>query len=115
MSNTPGSVYVDVAAMEWEPTAFPGIEMKRLWQNPDGGGFTALFRTQPGARLPLHRHRGFEQTYVIEGSLADDEGVCTAGNFVWRHPGSVHDAHSPDGCLAIGIFQEPNEFLEPSD
>ena len=114
MSTNPpaGSVYVDVDAMEWQSTPFPGIRIKILFQEPDGEGFTALFQADPGAKLPLHRHLGVEQSYIIEGSLVDDEGVCTAGNFVWRHPGSVHEAHSPDGLLVIGIFQRPNEFLE---
>ena len=114
MSTNPpaGSVYVDVDAMEWQSTPFPGIRIKILFQEPDGEGFTALFQADPGAKLPLHRHLGVEQSYISEGSLVDDEGVCTAGNFVWRHPGSVHEAHSPDGLLGIGIFQRPNEFLE---
>ena len=73
---------------------------------------TALFRWQPGAVLPFHEHVEVEQTFVLEGSLADEQGECTAGNFVWRQAGSIHTAHSPHGCLAIGVFQQPNEFLE---
>ena len=38
--------------------------------------------------LPSHRHVGIEQSYVIEGTLVDDDGACSAGNFVWRRPGS---------------------------
>ena len=109
------SEYLDVEGLPWEPTKFPGIEMKILWRDDDGEGFTAMFRVEAGARLPLHRHVGVEQTFVLEGSLVDDEGACTAGNFVWRHPGSVHSAYSPDGCLAIGIFQKQNEFLDEDD
>ena len=45
----------------------------------------------------------------------DDDGECTAGNFVWRRPGSVHRAWSPNGCIGIGIFERPNEFLEEPD
>ena len=112
MLPTSHSVYLDLAATEWQPTQFPGIVMKLLWQDEAGEAFTALFKAEPGARLPRHRHRGVEQTFVLEGSLADDEGVCTAGNFVWRRPGSVHSAWSPDGCLAIGMFSARNEFLE---
>ena len=107
----PNSLYVDVDALDWQATDFPGISMKELWRSDDGLSFTALFRFEPGARLPQHRHEGLEQTFVLEGSLVDDEGVCTAGNFVSRRPGSVHSAHSPDGCLSIGIFQLPNTFL----
>ena len=65
-----------------------------------------------GARLPRHRHTGLEQSFILQGSLVDEDGACTAGNFVWRRPGSVHGAWSPDGCLVIGIFESPNEFLE---
>ena len=66
----------------------------------------------PGATLPKHRHRGVEQTFVLEGSLVDDDGSCTAGYFVWRDCESVHTAHSPDGCVALGIFQKANEFFD---
>lgn len=38
--------------------------------------------------------------------------MCTAGDFVWRRPGSVHEAWSPDGCVGIGMFETPNQFLE---
>ena len=107
-----GSVYIDVDDMDWEPTRFPGISIKVLWKDEASDAYTALFQLKPGAELPRHRHGGVEQTFVLQGSLVDEHGVCTAGNFVWRHPGSVHTAHSPEGCLAIGIFQGLNEFLD---
>jgi hypothetical protein len=44
----------------------------------------------------------------------DDDGACTAGNFVWRRPGSVHNAWTPDGCVVLGVFEAPNEFLTGS-
>ena len=106
------SVYVNVDDLEWEASPFPGIRVKTLWKSDDSDAYTALFHVEPGSKLPRHRHCGIEQTFVIEGSLVDDDGACTAGNFVWRPAGSVHSAHSPDGCLAIGVFQCPNEFLE---
>lgn len=110
--SSPGSHYLDVEHIPWQPTQFPGVEMKMLWQAPDREAFTAMFRMAPGSRLPRHRHVGIEQTFVLEGSLVDEEGACTAGHFVWREPGSVHTAHSPDGCLSISIFQRANEFLD---
>ena len=108
----PGSHYIDVENLPWQSTPFPGVEMKILWRDPNSEAFTALFRTAPGATLPKHRHRGIEQTFVLKGSLIDDDGVCTAGNFVWRDVGSVHSAHSPEGCLTIGIFQKSNHFFD---
>ncbi len=106
------SRYVDVAELPWQATKYPGIEMKVLMKDEDAGLITALFRCEAGARLPLHEHTGIEQTYVLEGSLADNEGEVTAGNYVWRPAGSRHSAHSPDGVLAISFFLSPNRFLE---
>ena len=111
----PGSIYIDLDNMDWEPTKFPGIRTKVLWKDESSEAYTALFHFEPGASLPRHRHRGVEQTFVLEGSLADEYGECTAGNFVWREPGSIHSAHSPNGCLSIGIFQRTNEFVGEED
>ncbi len=107
-----GSEYLDVSMLPWEPTSFPGVKVKTLWRDSSGEAYTALFRMEPGARLPTHRHTAVEQTFVLEGSLVDEEGVCSAGNFVWRRPGSAHTAHSPEGCLTLAIFQKANQFLE---
>ena len=59
-----------------------------------------------------HEHTKLEQTYVLEGSLEDDEGVCSAGNFVWRPGGNTHIAHSPKGAVILSIFTAPNRFLD---
>lgn len=107
---TAGSVYLDVPGSAWQSTPFPGVERKVLYEEASGRQ-TVLFRMVPGAELPPHRHVGLEQSYVLEGALVDDEGVCAAGNFVWRRPGSVHRAWAPQGCLVLGIFETPNEFL----
>ncbi len=110
LKETARSVYLDVSKIAWEPTKYPGVETKTLYKDPSGRQ-TVLTRMAPGARLPDHRHTGVEQSFVLEGTLVDEDGVCAAGNFVWRRPGSVHTAWSPDGCLILAIFESPNEFL----
>ena len=52
-----------------------------------------------------------EQTYVLQGSIVDDEGEVTAGNYVWRPKGNRHLARSPGGALVISFFLKPNKFL----
>lgn len=110
VKTTERSVYLDVSGIAWDSTPYPGVETKTLYRDASGR-MTTLTRMAPGAVLPRHRHVGLEQSYVLEGTLVDEDGVCTAGNFVWRRPGSVHAASSPDGCLVLGIFEAPNEFL----
>jgi anti-sigma factor ChrR (cupin superfamily) len=104
------SRYVDVVGMPWESTAFPGIEMKILFTDPETGMSTILFKMAPGAVVPLHEHTGIEQTYVLSGSLVDDEGAATEGNFVWRPGGNVHVARAPEGAVFLSLFMKPNRF-----
>src|SRR5580692_3353497 len=106
------SRYVDVAALPWQPMRFPGIDMKILLEDKATGLLTALVRMQPGATLPLHEHTDIEQTYVLEGSLADDEGEVCAGDYVWRPKGNRHIAHAPRGALVLSFFLSPNRFLD---
>ena len=88
--NTPGvdfsklaplaSRLVDVAGLAWSPTPFDGIQMKTLVKDDETGLMTCLFRWAPGAVLPLHENVRLEQTFVLEGSLVDEDGEVTAGN-----------------------------------
>jgi anti-sigma factor ChrR (cupin superfamily) len=105
------SRYVDVASLPWKPTPCAGIEMKILVEDTQSGLMTALFRWQPGAELALHEHVEVEQTFVLEGSLVDEEGEVTAGNYVWRPKGNRHTARSPNGALVLSMFLKPNIFL----
>ena len=105
------SRYVDVPALPWVPSKFPGIDLKVLMEDKETGLLTALTRFAPGAKLPDHEHVALEQSYVISGSLVDDEGVATPGNYVWRPAGSRHNAHSPDGAVVLSFFLKPNKFL----
>ena len=106
------SRYVDVEGLPWKPTPTPGIDMKVLMQDEESGLLTALFRWQPGTQLPLHEHVEVEQTYVLSGSIVDDEGEVREGGFVWRPRGNRHLARSPGGALVLSFFLKPNRFLE---
>jgi anti-sigma factor ChrR (cupin superfamily) len=115
-SNLPplASRFVDIASLPWERTRYPGVEQKTLLVERETGMLTALMRMAPGARLPDHEHVRIEQTYVLEGSLVCGEGVCRAGQFVWRPAGSRHEAWAgAEGGLFLAMFQVPNKFFQP--
>lgn len=105
------SHYIDAAAMPWQATDFPGIEMKVLYTDPASGMSTILFKMEPGAVVPLHEHTAVEQTYMLEGSLEDGEGNCGPGSFVWRPGGNTHVARSPNGAVFLSFFTKPNRFF----
>ncbi|MEO8626703.1 MAG: cupin domain-containing protein [Betaproteobacteria bacterium] len=126
MANTPfmptheglsasASRYVNVDALPWKPTASPGIDIKVLMEDKDSGLLTALFRWAPGSQLGLHEHIDIEQTYILSGSLVDEEGEARTGDYVWRPKGSRHIARSPDGALILAFFLKPNKFFSPAE
>lgn len=103
--------FVVVDELGWKATPSPGIEMKVLMRDEERGLLTALFRWQPGAVLPLHEHVDIEQTWVLAGSIVDDEGEVLAGNFSWRPAGNRHAARAPEGALVLAFFLKPNVFV----
>jgi anti-sigma factor ChrR (cupin superfamily) len=105
-----GSTYVDPSTMEWQPSQFEKIAMKVLYRDEAKGEMTVLLKWEPGASLPFHRHPEIEQSYVLEGSFYDHDGICKAGEFVWRKPGSLHETHSDEGCVILAIYRKPNVF-----
>lgn len=102
---------VGVDSLPWNPTPFAGIEVKTLLKDETSGLMTCLFRWAAGAVLPMHEHIELEQTFILEGSLVDEDGEVTAGNFVWRPAGSTHVATAPNGALVLCFFLKPNRFL----
>jgi anti-sigma factor ChrR (cupin superfamily) len=105
------SRFVDIDAMPWTDTPNPGMKVKVLYYDPKTEMLTMLSRLAPGAGIPEHTHEDLEQTFVLEGSLVDDEGACTAGNFVIRARGSRHAPVAPDGCTMLVFFQKPTAAL----
>lgn len=105
------SRYVDVDALPWQPSRFPGVQLKVLMEDPKTGLQTTLTRMAPGSELTDHEHVDLEQTWVLEGSLVDHEGEVHAGQYVWRPAGSRHSARAPKGALLLGFFLKPNRFF----
>jgi len=106
------SRYLKVDELPWQETRFPGVQMKVLVEDKDTGLVTGLFRFEAGAKLPDHEHVAIEQSWILEGSLADEEGEAKAGEFVWRPAGNRHNAYSPKGCLVLSMFLKPNKFFD---
>ena len=107
-----GSIYVDPRKLEWKPTQFPGISIKVLYEKPEAGELTCLLKWEPGARLPFHQHPEIEQSFVLEGSFYDHDGICRAGEYVWRQPGSFHETRTDEGAVFLAVYRKPNVFAE---
>ena len=90
------------------------LGLKVLYEDKAKGEMTCLLKWAPGARLPMHRHPEIEQTWVLEGSFYDHDGICRAGEYVWRTPGSIHETFSDTGAVILAIYRKPNMFYRES-
>jgi anti-sigma factor ChrR (cupin superfamily) len=110
MSEAVTSLFVTTADVPWVERR-PGVFWKTVWEDPDGRHKAILMRYAPGAAIPRHRHLGDEQIYVLEGSVSDETGVCTAGNYARRPPGCVHSVRSETGALVFAVTSGPTEAV----
>jgi len=105
------SRFIDTDKVPWIETS-PGSRMKVIYHDPVTDMLTILSKLEPGSSIPPHVHEDLEQTFVLEGSLVDDEGECTAGNFVIRAKGSRHSPVAPKGCTMLVFFLKPTAALK---
>ena len=105
------SRFIETESVPWIEMA-PGNKMKVIYHDPATDMLTILSKLAPGAGIPAHVHEDLEQTFVLEGSLLDDEGECTAGNFVIRAKGSHHAPTAPNGCTMLVFFLKPTVGLK---
>ena len=106
-----GSTYVKPQHLEWQKTQFDKVWLKILYENKEKGESTVLLKLEPGAHLPFHKHPELEQAWVLEGSMYDHDGTCSAGEYVWRQPGSLHENHSDTGAVVLAIYRKQNIFV----
>lgn len=102
-----GSLYLDSLKMPWEQADIEGYSYKRLYEDPERGELTCLFRMAPGARAARHCHEDeFEQVYVLEGSFSDGQQTLVPGDYLFRAPGAMHEGSTQDGALMLVIFSK---------
>ena len=94
----------------WEPFR-PGVTAHWLYKEPDGGPRAVLLRYEPGARVAVHEHLGYEHILVLEGDQYDEEGTYPTGSFVINPPGTKHSPGSHGGCIALLIYEKAVHFV----
>ncbi|SRR5260221_6940696 len=99
-----GSAYLASAQVEWQPTDTARFWIRPLYEDAAKGERTLLMKLDPGAYAPLHAHDEFEQFYVLEGSLYDQEQVMNAGDYVCRAVGAMHSAGSDKGAIVLLVY-----------
>ena len=96
-------VAMNTAALQWQERA-PGIWHKPLYRQGGYREWTALLRLDAGAEGPWHDHPAGEEMFVIDGEIADDDGVYPAGTWIRNPPGSAHRIRSDKGAVLLVQF-----------
>jgi anti-sigma factor ChrR (cupin superfamily) len=99
------ALVADPDALDWQPFR-TGIRIHRLYGDGSGAS-AALLRYEPGAKVPMHEHTGYEHIFVLVGSQCDRNGTHQAGSLVINFPGSRHDVTSPEGCIVLAVWEKP--------
>jgi anti-sigma factor ChrR (cupin superfamily) len=90
-----------------------GVLCKQLFADPTRKTVTTLLKLNPGARMPMHRHRGIEECYVIEGDVSANNQHLTTGDYTCAMEGSIHHPISTvNGALLLIVAPESYEVLE---
>jgi anti-sigma factor ChrR (cupin superfamily) len=100
------------ARLAWRPLS-QGVEIHRLYGDGRTGPTAAFVRFEPGGRVPLHEHVGWEHILVHAGSQVDENTRAEAGTLIINPPGTSHSVLSETGCLVLAIYERPVRFLEP--
>jgi anti-sigma factor ChrR (cupin superfamily) len=97
---------------DWQPFR-PGVTAHWLYEEGGNGPAAVLLRYEPGARVALHEHLGYEHMLVLEGDQYDEDGSYPAGSFVIHPPGTRHSPGSVGGCVALLIYEKRVRFVDP--
>lgn len=96
----------DFGNIDWQPF-HDGVEIHWLYGGDEDSASAALLRYLPGARVPHHRHVGFEHIIVLAGAQSDVHGEYPAGTLLISAPGSDHAVFSYSGCVVLAIWEKP--------
>ena len=64
-----------------------------------------IVKFEPESSSSLHKHNGFEEFYMIDGELIDDDGkMFKKGDYIKFEKGTKHSSYSKTGCTILVIL-----------
>jgi hypothetical protein len=93
----------------WRRAPLPGLELLTLEGGPKIAGTHAyLARFAAGMKFPTHRHQGYEDVLILEGSYTDSSGTVYRSGDVHHMDGDTEHAFTiaPDEpCVAAAVHR----------
>jgi quercetin dioxygenase-like cupin family protein len=108
-------ILADVAdRARWEAAELPGVQLMHFAGGPSvAGADVGLVRIEPDYRFPMHRHKGEERLFVLEGGFVDSSGTkYEPGDVQVMQANTTHDyTVLPGGLLAALVLYEGIEIV----
>lgn len=96
---------------DWQEM-YAGVLFKQLFADSKRNTVTSLVRMEPGAHVPMHRHLGLEECFVLEGDITANNETLKTGDYTCAMKGSIHHQLSTvSGALLLIVGPESFEVL----
>ncbi len=90
----------------------PGMSWHKISYNQNTGVGSYILKMAPGARSLKHKHQNYEEFYVLDGQLIDEDNTTfNKGDFISYKPGSTHSSFSKKGCLLLVFLRKKNKAI----
>jgi putative transcriptional regulator len=73
---------------------------------------SSLLNIDPQGEVPMHTHKGFELTLILDGSFSDDMGTYEVGDFMWLDNQHTHSPATSEGCLCYTVSDNAQKFTQ---
>jgi putative transcriptional regulator len=98
-----------IALKEWQ--GIGKISRARLTLDDDQRRMS-LLHIDKGGSVPMHSHKGFEITLLLDGSFEDDMGVYSKGDFIWLDHKHTHNPTTLEGCVCLTVSSDALKFTQ---
>jgi len=89
-----------------------GMSWYKISYDQNTGAGSYILKMAPGTRSLRHKHQNYEEFYVLEGELIDEDNTTfKKGDIISYKPGSEHSSFSKKGCLLLVFLRKKNKAL----
>ncbi len=98
--------------LTWQPHRIAGVEAAILLVDRVQRMRSMVVKVAAGVVCPLHRHRGVEEIYMLEGELIINDRVYLAGDYIRSTADSLHAPSTTMSCMFFIRSCIDDEYIE---
>ena len=89
-----------------------GMSWHKISYEKEKGEGSYILKMEPGAKSIPHKHVNYEEFYMLDGELIDEDGkIFKKGDFISFEPGSKHYSYTKNGCLILVFMRSRNKTI----